>query len=79
MKVITPKWLASWFTIGLMVILSTLIMATPFIPLVWLLWNWIAPLLGLPRLGFFEIAGLVYLLRFLQPAVALTQPADKAS
>lgn len=70
------RWLFSYFYTAFLVLTSTVILVVPFVPFVWLLWNWIAPRFGLPVLSFLEAAGLLFLLRFLQPSVALvrTQP-----
>lgn len=73
------RWLLSYFYTAFLVLTSTVILVVPFVPLVWLLWNWIAPRFGLPALSLLEAAGLLFLLRFLQPSVALvrTQPEPK--
>ena len=79
-KTISWKWAVSWLEIALLIMISTVLLCTPFVPVVWLLWNWIAVKLGLPSLSFVEAAGLVFLLRFLQASVVLTNPnAQKAA
>lgn len=79
-KTISWKWAVSWLEIALLILVSTVLLCAPFVPLVWLLWNYVAVKLGLPSLSFVETAGLVFLLRFLQASVVLTNPAaQKAS
>lgn len=75
---LTVRWALGWLKLAVMVFFSTLLLCTPFVPLVWLLWNWIAPIFGLPRLTFVQTAGFIFLLRFLQASVALIgNPPEK--
>lgn len=75
MKTITPRWALKWLEIAVMVFISTILLCTPFVPLVWLLWNWIAVAkFGAPPMSLLEAAGGLFLLRFLQASVALVSP-----
>ena len=75
MKTITPRWALCWLEIAVMVFLSTILLCTPFVPLVWWLWNWIAVAkFGAPHMSLLEAAGGLFLLRFLQASVALVSP-----
>lgn len=79
LKVITPKWLIGWAALSIQIILSQLFLTAPFIPLVWLLWNWIAvSKFGAPRLSFVEAIGATLLLKFLQTnAMMMQRDAEK--
>lgn len=79
-KTISLKWALSWLEVALLILISTVLLCTPFIPVVWLLWNYVAVKLGLPPLSFIETAALVFMLRFLQPSIAFINPtAQKAA
>lgn len=78
-KVITPKWLIGWAALAVQIILSQLFLTAPFIPLVWLLWNWIAvSKFGAPPLSFIEAIGATLLLKFLQTNAMITHRDAKA-
>ena len=78
MKHITPRWAIRWLEIAVIVFIGTILLCTPFVPLVWWLWNWIAVTkFGAPHMSLIDAAGGLFLLRFLQASVALTQPAEK--
>lgn len=75
LKVITPRWLIGWSALAIQIILSQLFLSAPFIPLVWLLWNWIAvSKFGAPHLSFIEAIGLVLLLKFCQTNAMMMSP-----
>lgn len=79
-KTISLKWAVSWMSLALLIFISTVLLCAPLVPIVWLLWNWIAVKLGLPSLSFVEAAGLMLLIRLLQATVMLTNPtAQKAA
>lgn len=78
MKTITPKWALGWLKIAVLVFVSTILMCTPFVPLVWWLWNWIAVAkFGAPHMSILEAAGGLFLIRFLQASVAMIGPGSK--
>ena len=79
-KTISFKWAASWVSLALLIFISTVLLCAPLVPIVWLLWNWIAVKLGLPPLSFVETAGLMLMARLLQASVLATNPtAQKAA
>lgn len=79
-KVVSLKWALSWMSLALLILISTVLLCAPLVPLVWLLWNWIAVKLGLPPLSLVEAAGLMLLARLLQASVVTTnQTAEKAA
>jgi hypothetical protein len=79
-KTVSLKWAVSWLEIALLIFVSTILLCMPFVPVVWLLWNYVAVKLGLPSLSFVEMVALVLLLRLLQPSIMLTNPtAQKAA
>jgi hypothetical protein len=67
-----------WLRLALTTLIAGLILAIPYIPLVWLLQLWLLPRLGWSALSFIETTVLVLLLRWLQPSVLLTRAPDPA-
>ena len=51
--------------IGIVGLLSLYVVAVQFI------WNWLAPIIGLGKLTFLEIGGLLLLIKLLNPAIAI--------
>lgn len=79
-RIVSFKWAVSWISLSLLIFISTVLLCAPLVPIVWLLWNWIAVKLGLPPLSFIEVAGLMLLARLLQASVMTTNPtAQKAA
>jgi hypothetical protein len=80
LKIISLKWAVSWMSLALLIFISTVLLCAPLVPIVYLLWNWIAVKLGLPPLSFVETAGLMLLARLLQASITMTnQTAEKAA
>ena len=79
-KIVSLKWAASWMSLALLILISTVLLCAPLVPVVWLLWNWVAVRLGLPPLSLVETAGLMLMARLLQASVVTTnQTAEKAA
>lgn len=79
-KTVSFKWALSWMSLSLLILISTVLLCAPLVPIAWLLWNWVAIRLGLPPLSFVETAGLMLMARLFQASVTVTNPtAQKAA